>query len=359
MKAVVFFVFFSLGSSVLFAQMAPFVDFNNYFRTFYKNAFRQLEFQPVRSFEGSDNLIAYIDFKGDFKIYDGESTQMLSNQLVSYKLGDNLLAWNIGPTLFCLHNGKRELLTTFANRYLVSDSLIVYEDLRFNSIMVRKGNENKMIYQSISEPTMPDKIGDNILVFKDNGDFYKIFWRDSIYDFAVYTKAILFECGRDIVCFNDPINQSFTVFDNGQFLDLESVYAKKYKAGRGFVVYEDIQGNLWYYANGEKEQLSSFGSSDWTVQDDLVIWNENNFIYTLYNGTKTQILNYAPTEFQVKNKSYVFRNFMGGVSVLYEGKVIELTKQMNAKFQIYGNTVLLELFNRSYIVFNEGKTYEP
>lgn len=356
----VFFLLIGLAlGSALFAQLAPFVDFNNYFRTFYKNNFRQLEFQAVRSFEGSDNLIAYIDFKGDFKVYNGESSQMLSNQLISYQLGDNLLAWNIGPTLFCLNGSKRELLTTFANRYLVSDSLIVYEDMRFHSIMVRQNGENRQVYQSISEPVMPDQLGDNIFVFKDNGDFYKIYWRDSIYDFAVYSKAIQFECGRDIVCFNDPINQSFTVFDQGQFMDLESIFAKKYKAGRGFVVYEDLQGNLWHYANGQKEQLSSYGADDWTVKDDLVIWNENNFIYTFYKGTKTQILNYSPTEFLMKNNTYVFRNFMGGVSVLYEGKVIELTKQMNAKFQIFGNTVLVELFNRSYIVFHEGKTYEP
>lgn len=342
-----------------FAQQAPFVDFSNYFRTFYKNNFRQLEFQPVLRYEASDNLTVYVDFKGDFKVYDGDQTIALSNQQVNYVLGDNILALNIGPTLFQYVDSQKKLLTTFADRYQISDSLLVYEDTRFNSLNVINGEKKTELYQVISNLEMPVGLGDNTLVFKDNGDYYKIFWRDSIYDFDVYARKIEFSCGRDIVCFNDPINRSFTVFDKGFYLDLEPIFAKKHAAGRGFVAYETIQGELWYYANGEKQKLSNFSPDFWQVTDDLVIWNENSFVYSLEKGVKRQLLNYIPQTYKMKNHTYVFKNFMGGVSV-YDGREVrELTKQQQAEFDIYGNTVLVKLFNRSFLVYNEGKVYEP
>jgi hypothetical protein len=70
MKILLVFVLISFGSA---AQIAPFIDFNGYFRTFYMNNFRQIEFQRIQSFQAGDNLIAYIDNRGDFKVFDGEN----------------------------------------------------------------------------------------------------------------------------------------------------------------------------------------------------------------------------------------------------------------------------------------------
>lgn len=349
---IVFFVVFGA-----YAQQAPFVDFNKFFRTFYKNAFRQLEFQPIRSFEASDNYTVYIDYRGDFKVYDGEKVQTISNQNVVYKLSDGQLAWTIGTGLFCLWGDKKEMLTVFANRFEVTDSLIIYEDTRFNSLNYRYKGENHQLVQSTGDLLFPLKMGDNTVVYKDNGDFIKFLWRGASHDYMVYTKPVSFECGMDVICFNDPLNQSFTVFDKGRLIDLEPVFAKRYKAGRGFVAYEDQQGNLWYYKDGEKQQLSSFPTS-WDAKDDLVTWNENGIIYVFYKGEKKQLVNYVPQDYKIKNSTYAFRNSMGGVSIFSEGKVEQLTTQNQASYEIYGNTVLVELFNKSFIVYNAGQKFE-
>ncbi|TNE54527.1 MAG: hypothetical protein EP338_06840 [Bacteroidetes bacterium] len=356
MKNIFFLILISL-SFQLFAQQAPFIDFNRFFKTFYKGNFRQLEFQPIRSYEGSDQLTCYIDSRGDFKVYDGEEVIPLSNQIVKYQLGDYLLAWNIGPALFYLDKKEKKLLTTFGNRYEVRDSLLVYEDTRYNSVSVLYKNKTRELYQMVGDLRMPISYGDNIFVLKDNGDYYKFFWRDSIYDFDVYNRPIQFSCGRDILCFNDPINQSFTAFDHGELIDLEANFVKKYEAGRGFLAYQDQQGNLWHYQGGEKQKLSSYTADNWEVRDDMIIWMENSFLYVLENGKKKQLLNYVPKDYKIKNKVFVFRNLMGGVSVYFNGKTHELTKQLNASYEIFGNTVLVQLFNSSFLVFNEGKTY--
>lgn len=345
---------------LLHAQHAPFVDFNKFFRTFYKNNFRQLEFQPIRSFEAGDKYTVYLDYRGDFKVYDGENVQTLSNQNIVYKLSDAQLAWTIGTGLFCLsEDGNKEMLTVFAGRFEVSDSLIIYEDTRFNSLNYRYKGESHQLMQSTGTLLFPLKIGDNTVVYKENGDFIKFLWRGQTYEYAVYTKNINFETGMDVICFNDPINQSFTVFDKGQLLDLETMFVRKYKAGRGFIAYEDAIGNLWYYRNGEKQQLSNFSASSWDVKDDLVVWVENGRMHGFYNGEKKEISAYIPQDYKIKNGTFVFRNAMGGVSVFSKGKTEEITNQLQSSYEIYGNTVLVELFNRSFIVYHEGEKYEP
>ncbi len=341
-----------------FAQLAPFVDYNRYFRTFYKNSFRQLEFQQVQSFTATDNLIAYIDARGDFKVYNGESAQTLTNQNVSFKVSDAQLAWNIGPTLFSLNNNKKEMLTTFGSNYETTDSLIIFEDTRFNTVNVKVKSKVIQLYQVTGDLYMPTKMGDNTVVFRDNGDFYKIYWNEKIVDYAVYTKPIDFSCGMNVVCFNDPINQSFAVFDKGEILDVEPMFVKKYKAARNFVAYEDQQGNLWHYSNGEKQQLSNFSVSDWNAVDDIVYWSENSIFYAFINGEKKKICSFIPKDYLVKNNTIVYRNNMGGISVYFQGKTIDLTNQLDCTYSIYGNTILVELFNKSFLVFNDGKTYE-
>lgn len=340
------------------AQITPFVDYNRYFKTLYNGNFRQLEMQAIRSFEASDHFIVYLDYRGDFRMYDGEKLETLTNQNITYKLSDGQLAWAVGTGLFCLNNGKKEMLTVFGNRYEIADSLIVYEDTRFNTLNCRYLGENIQLVQSTGELAFPLKIGDNTVVFKDNGDLIKFFWRGKSTELYVYTKDISFSCGMDVICFNDPLNQTFAVFDKGQILDVESMPVNKSKAARGFIVYEDRQGNLWRYQDGEKAQLSNFTANFWEAKDDLVIWEENSYIYTWYKGEKFKIANYIPADYKMKNGTFVFRNSLGGVSIYQNGKVEELTKQTQASYNIYDNNVVVELFNKSFVIRCEGKNYE-
>ncbi|TXI87900.1 MAG: hypothetical protein E6Q37_01165 [Crocinitomicaceae bacterium] len=340
------------------AQIAPFVDFNGYFRTFYMNNFRQIEFQRIQSFQAGDNLVAYIDNRGDFKVYDGENKIALTNMNVEYKMSDFQLAWNIGPGIFYLDKGEKKLLTTFGRNYAVSDSLIVFEDTRFNTVnAVYQGNVYPL-YQVTGELYMPEVIGDNIIAFRDNGDFYKVFWRGKIYDLGVWMQGITFNAGTDMLTFNDPTHRTFAIFENGEFLDVETFFVKSYKSGRGFAVYEDLNGNLWHYKDGTKTALTNFSASFWEVKDDIVVWGENTMVYTFSNGEKTRLTTYMPKDYQLKNNVFAFRNLMGGVSVFMNGKLTELTNQPDAIYAIYGNLVLVELFNKSFLVFKDGKKFE-
>lgn len=313
-----------------------------------------LEMQRITSFDAGDNIVPYIDNRGNFKIYNGETVQQISIQEVNYKHSDFLVAWKIGSGIFSYDNGVKKMLTLFGGDFIVKDSLIVFQDTRFKTLNVLYRGEITQLMQQTGEMSMPDCIGENIIGYKDNGDVYRIFWNGKLFEVGGTQLEITFQAGTDILCFNDAINKTFAVFDKGNFMDIEGMYVKNYKAGRGFIVYEDQAGNLWKYQNGQKTNISDFNSGIWDVKDDVLLWNENNLFFTYCNGEKKNVCNYKPDDYVLKNNVIAFRNAQGGVSVNINGKNTVLTNQKDALYTIYNSNVLVELFNKSFLFFSEG-----
>ena len=344
------FLFFFV-SIVGFSQNSiPFVDFNFYFRAFQDESFRVIELQRIQEYKAGDDFTAYIDNRGNLRVYDGQKISDVTNLNVNYQVSDYLMAWNVGPTVNLWDHGYQKTLTFNGRNYVVKDSIVVFEDLRYNAVNVYEKGKIKTLYTVVDELYMPVFIGENIVAFKDNGDFYKVYWNGQVYDLGVWNGDITFQGGTDVLTFNDPTTRTFAVFDKGEFLDVESFYMKKFKAGRGFIVYEDLNGNLFHYQNGVKTQLSYFTSELWDVKDDIVIWSENSYIYSFSEKVKVNVCNYMPSDYLLKNNVFAFRNIMGGVSAFINGEVFEISNQKDASYEIYGNSVLVQLFNNSFSV---------
>jgi len=352
-KNIVFFLIFC--SSIVFSQeVVPLIDFNGYFRSFQNGFFRQLEFQRIRNFKFGDNVVGYTDNRGNLRVFDGGKPRDLANVDAEYEVSDNLLTWKIGPTLNVWDQGNLKTLTFNADNYFVKDSIIVFQDTRFNTLNVYYKNEIIPLTLSSGQSIIPDCVGENIIAYRDNGNFYKVFWNGNIYDLDVWHNPIIFEAGTNILAFNDPINGTFALFENGQFLDLENFYVERYKAGNESVVYTDRSGNFMRYHNGKKQKISSFIPTNWDLKDDVLFWVENGISFALIDDVKVELGRYKIDDFIIKNKMIAYRNIQGGVSCVFNGEVKELTLQRDAQFSIHGNAVLVELFNKSFVLFKEG-----
>ena len=63
--------FSSLILSVVAVQaqgIVPTTDFNNYFVSFQDGFFRPIEIQPIVNYKAGDEMVAYIDTRGNLKI---------------------------------------------------------------------------------------------------------------------------------------------------------------------------------------------------------------------------------------------------------------------------------------------------
>ncbi len=356
MKFKIFALFCLIASSSWSQKVIPFEDFNNWFRTITNGELRYIEMQQIKSYKAGDNLVAYIDIKGNLRVFDGVNRTDISNMNLDYQISDNLLAWNIGNTLSMWDNGKTRVLNYFGGEYIVKDNLVLFKDTRYNSISTYWNGQIYPIQNATGDLKLKnsDAIGENVFAFADNGGLFKVFYKGNTYEIGVWNGGIDFQSGTDIIAFNDPTTRTFAAFESGVFVDVEMQWVKKYKAGRGFIVYEDVNNNLMYYKNGEKKQLSSF-PGNWEVKDDVILYQNNGFTYVYYQGQTIEAANYRIEEYLLKNGTVVFTNMQGGVTAISEGVKYELTNLQNAEYEIYGNSVLVKLFNKSFIILQNGK----
>ena len=352
-------LFFLLPLSLQAQTIFGYMDFNNQlFKVFREGYFMQIEHQPVTNVQFGDEIISYMNSQQDFKVYDGKKAHTITTQLVSYKMSDHLVAWNIGPIINYFESGKLHTITSFGGDYAVTDSLIVYQDTRYNTVNVIYKGESIQLYQLTGDLYMPDAIGDNIIAFRDNGNLYKVFWRGQIYELGVWSgnPAMQFTAGTDMLAFNDPSTRTFAIFENGEFMDVESVFVPKFKVGRGFVVYEDVQGNLKYYGKGERKELSSFFQF-WDAKDDVVFWGEANSSFTLFKGERKQVSNYLPKDWQLKNDVIAFHSNLGGVSSFINGQQKDITTLPDTEYFINNHSVFVKLKNRTIMALFNGQIY--
>lgn len=336
----------------------PYMDFNNFFRVFDDGTFSQIEHQLTTSVFYGDEFVAYNNSQRDFKVYYDGETKLLTNQNVSYKASDHLLAWNIGPIINYFESGKSHVVTSFGGEYAVTDSLLVYQDTRYNTLNVVYKGKSIQLLQLTGDLYMPEVIGDNIIAFRDNGNLYKVFWRGEIYELGVYSgvQKLEFFAGTDMLAFNDPATRTFAIFENGEFMDVEDLYVNKIKACRRFVIYEDVQGNLKYYGNGERKELASFFQF-WDAKDDVVIWGEANSTFSLVKGERKMVCNYTVKDWSLKNDVIAFRSNLGGVSGYLNGILKDITNLTNTEFFINGHAVCITQSNRSVIVWYNNQIY--
>lgn len=345
----------SLGASA--QNVIPFVDFSGFFKSYQNGFFRQVEFQRIKEFKAGDDVVAYVDFRGNLRVFDGTEPKNIANVQAEYEVSDHLMIWKIGPTLNLWDAGELRTLTYFADKYVLRDSMVVFNDTRFNTLNVYYNGQIIELFKSTGDVLMPDMVGENIIAYRDNGNYNKVFWRGSIFDLDVWHKPFEYSVGTDIVAFNDPINGSFAIFENGEFLDVEEFAMNSYQAGRGFVVYENRNNDLMIYQDGTSQKLTNFGASFYEVKDDVAIWTENGFTYGFSNGVKYELAKFAVKNYQLKNDVIVFTNMMGGVDALIDGKVKTLTNLMDVKFTIYGSAVLLESFNSTFSLYIDGREF--
>lgn len=338
-------------------KVFPFLDYLGHLKSFQGGLSIQLDYLRPIDVKYSEEIIAYTDSKNDLFVYDGEKKEKLSGMANDYKIGIDLVAWNAGPIINVWENGVKQNLTYFGGNYEVSDSLVVFEDTRDNTIRVYYKGQIYDLYSSVSEPPFPQYIGSNTVAFRGNGDNYYAFITGKIMEIGVFNDNLKFTAGANLLAFNDPFNQSFVaVFKDGVF-DVEPTMVQSYKSGYDIIVYLDRNNNLKAYINGDLVTLSSYASS-YEVFRNMVVWAENSVLYTYYNGGRYEITNYIPKEYKIRDGIVAFRDLNGGVSAFYNGQIKIISNLPGVPFEVNGNTIKLTVSKGHYTFFKNGKTYQ-
>lgn len=339
-------------------EVFPYIDNLEYLKSFQNGQSRQVDYLRPVDVTYSEEVIAYIDNKNDFFIYDGVKKEKMTGMANGYQVGINLVAWNTGPIVSVWDEGQKQTITQFGRKYVVSDSLVVFEDLRDNAIKVYYNDSIHVLYYSVGDLPFPKQVGSNSVGFAGNGNVQYVFVAGKILEIGVINDEMNFEAGSNLVAFNDPFHQSFAVAFSNEIIDVEPIMVNDYKAGYDLVAYRDRNLNLKAYIHQKLVDLSSYSASSYDVFRDMIVWSENGMFYVYYNDKKYELANYIPSEYKIRNGIVAFRNLNGGVSVFYNEKIDIVSNLTNAEFEVNGNTVKVKVNRGNYIFFKNGKTYQ-
>ena len=192
MKFQLSFLLFALPFITFCQGVIPVKSFNNFFMSFSNGFFNQIEVQAIGTYKAGDEMVAYIDNRGNLRLYDGKTRRDITNLNVDFKVSDHLLGYRIGPTLNMWDAGKLQTLTYFGRDYLVKDSIIVYEDTRFNTINVYWNKSTTTLATVMGDLSLPFSIGENIVkvvgLFDEN--YYPIYYEYIDYNFRIKNKNL-------------------------------------------------------------------------------------------------------------------------------------------------------------------------
>ncbi|MEZ4938565.1 MAG: hypothetical protein R2799_13325 [Crocinitomicaceae bacterium] len=358
---VIYTIFFSLLLVQLNAQnLGAFKDRNDYFVVFDEGELVKLEYQLVSLFYVKNQCVAYIDPRDNFMIYWNKKKERVSPQVDNIYATDNLVVFAAGPILKVWEGGQTTLLTMNAGKYHASDSLVIFEQTLDNSIHVYYNGQKKEVDRGVFGTVVEEgAIGYNTLVYQNRVKQYNLIHRGRQFPLFTWTDKVAFSCGQNIVAYNDPVQNVFMVYDDEEFIEVETLPAKSMQAGRGFVVYEDANSNLKMYKDGQiLEDLSSYSPDWYKVKDSMVVFAENQ-VFKVYDGEKVVTLeNFIPDSYSFDNKSIAWRNNNGGVDAYIDGEKKTLTNEWAKEFYVNGNTIVMELPNKKFKIYWRGKFYE-
>jgi hypothetical protein len=143
------------------------------FRAFYKGEEYVLEDFPPLSYTAGDEMVAYIDNTGSFKIFEnGETTQITSFKPDFYQVRNKMIIYGEQGYFKAWYDGNSYLLETYTpNDWKAGWNTIVYRDLNKNIKVFSKGDSRVLTYD-LAEKI--DLYRDVIVVNKgmDNNNVY-------------------------------------------------------------------------------------------------------------------------------------------------------------------------------------------
>lgn len=345
-------------SGLIHAQdVFPYIDNIGYMRSFQDGKAIQIEYLEPMDVKYSEKMIAFIDNKRDFFVWDGEKKEKLSNLVNGYQIGYNIVAWNTGPILNVWDSGEKMELTRFAKNYQVTDSLVVFEDVRDNAIRVYYSGEIFDLFYSVDRPVFPKAVGSNSVAFVGNGDVHYAFVSGKIVEIGVINDKVHYSAGANKIAFNDPFYQSFACAHATEVVEVERIMIQDYKAGWDLVAYRDLNDNLKCYMNDDIIDLSNYNAREYKVFRNMVVWNETGQLFAFDGKRKYEVANYIPEEYKIRDGIVAFRNLNGGVSVLDNGEIKVVSNLQNAPFEVNGRTVRVQVNRGNFLFYRDGETW--
>ncbi len=362
MKKVIFLIIIGCIQITGYSQyLAAYNDNVHHFWVFEAGIFQELEYLEIQEYQVGGILVAYIDNASNLKVYrNGNVESLIQGAPIKFEATDYLLGYSMYEQLNVYDNGKKQVLSTSCDGYIVRDSLISWHDRIQNTIEVYYNGFTTTIMDGlIYNPLREFKAGDNTLAFvHSSSKALYLFYLGRLQILDDFVQNIEFETGRDIVAFCDIPDQTFYTFFRGEIIELETFRPKSFQAGDEMVAWVDNLGKLKLFDNGEIITLTTYEPLYYTVEDRVIIYEEQGFFKTYCNGQIYVVERYEPQPYIIDYNTIAYLDENRFVKIFQNCETTPISfipvKEINL---IRDLVIYVEGVNKTKIYFN-GQVYE-
>jgi hypothetical protein len=161
-------------------NVVAYVNFVNQLKVFHQGVNTVLENQPISNLQIGRNMVAYTDYNGQFKMwYNGELKTLDGFAPKSFMVGDNVMAYVAFDGNFkIVYKGEVTTIGFFEKQYKVEDNVVLYQDGNGFSNIFHKGNTIAI------DNFFPEKylISYNSFAYINKGNTLRMFENGEIHD---------------------------------------------------------------------------------------------------------------------------------------------------------------------------------
>jgi len=347
------------ATSVHSQDISFFNDYLNNVEVFNAGNTKQIEHLPLKSYSISNNMLAYEDNSGNFKIYYNHYLHQISSFTSSYKTSDNLAAIKMNTQLKVFDDGSIKSLTINLTDYFLGDDILVWFDDYEKRL---KAYYNKEIYNlddALATGTMNTvTIGENIVAFVDSQGYLNIFYEGIIERICFSERVKSISAGRDIIVFvEEPVN-NFQAFYFGDLIDLEGFEPVSFKTGDQFVAYVDANNYLKVFYDYSTETVSFDVPDFYETNDELMVFSVQNYFKIWHKGKIFTLESYIPKDYKMNNNVLAYIDQLGNLK-FFDGDGVEtISYEKVTDFEIHGSIVKYSFGVNSEQIYYQGKTYK-
>ena len=194
-------------------NVGAYINYNGLFKLFYNNKVETLESQPVREFQVGRNIVAYTDINNIFKInYQGQEFTIDPFPPKSFQVGDDVVAFENNDGYFKIfYKGSVYTIGYYQPNYKVADRIVAFEDLNGYLKVFYEGE------QTVIDNYYPEKmeLGYNSLAYINKASMLRMFSKGKVYDVSAMSLLEM-RLDYDVLQFKVGFN-AFRMFYNGEF----------------------------------------------------------------------------------------------------------------------------------------------
>ncbi len=340
--------------------LAAYNDNVNHFWVFEAGTIQELEYLEIQEYQVGGILVAYLDNASNLKVYrNGNVENLMQGSPIKFEATDYLLGYSVYEQLNVYDNGKKQVLSTSCDGYIIRDSLIGWHDRIQNTIEVYYNGQITTILDGlIYNPLKEFKAGDNTLAFvhSSSKSFY-LYYLGELQILDQFVQNIEFETGRDIVAYCDIPDQTFYTFFRGEIIELETFRPKSFQAGDEMVAWVDNLGKLKLFDNGEVTTLSTYEPQYYSVHDRVIVFEEQGFFKTFCNGQVYVVERYEPQPYLIDYNTIAYLDENRFVKIFQNCQTTPISFIPVKEISLIRDLVIyVEGVNKTKVYFN-GQAY--